>query len=251
MKRVLIRVVVGVMIPIVGASAQSVGTRFGLDAAPFYVTIDGENFSGIDSGFGFDVQGRLMGPAWSVGLGMAPEQSRCRRDHRRPDLERRLRGAAVSVPRAGILPAVCRGPRRMGTPSAQHRRPRRWRRRGQGVWVDRRRGRRDGVRASAGNRLQRLRDVGPTVVSRRGGERPNRCRFRSEGDERVFARRCVVHVRRSLALATTRPVSAVRSTPALSPDRHGSRAVRESPSPPTRPARALPRLPASSADRSR
>jgi hypothetical protein len=69
MKRALIRAVVCLVVPIAGASAQSVRPRFGLEAAPFYLTADGESLSGISPGVGFDLQGRLIWPTWSVGLG--------------------------------------------------------------------------------------------------------------------------------------------------------------------------------------
>jgi hypothetical protein len=69
MKRALIRAVACLVVPIAGASAQSVGPRFGVEAAPFYLTLDGETLSGIAPGVGFDMQGRLTWPTWSVGLG--------------------------------------------------------------------------------------------------------------------------------------------------------------------------------------
>jgi hypothetical protein len=69
MKRALIRAVACLVVPIAGASAQSVGPRFGVEAAAFYRTLDGETLSGIAPGVGFDIQGRLTWPTWSVGLG--------------------------------------------------------------------------------------------------------------------------------------------------------------------------------------
>lgn len=69
MKRALMVAVAGLVGPMVGASAQSAAPGFGVEAAPFYATADGEDFTGIDAGLGFDLQGRLMWPAWSVGFG--------------------------------------------------------------------------------------------------------------------------------------------------------------------------------------
>jgi hypothetical protein len=68
MKRALILAVAGVAVPIV-AGAQAVGPRFSVEAAPFYATLDGDDFDGLDAGLGFDVQGRFGWPTWSFGLG--------------------------------------------------------------------------------------------------------------------------------------------------------------------------------------
>ncbi|MDQ3996956.1 MAG: porin family protein [Gemmatimonadota bacterium] len=69
MKRALTLAVAGIVVPIVVAGAQSTGARFGVEAAPFYTTVEGDDFEGIDAGLGFDVQGRFSWPAWSFGLG--------------------------------------------------------------------------------------------------------------------------------------------------------------------------------------
>jgi opacity protein-like surface antigen len=68
MKRALVLAVAGIFVPIV-AGAQAVGARFSVEAAPFYATLDGDDFDGLDAGLGFDVQGRFGWPTWSFGLG--------------------------------------------------------------------------------------------------------------------------------------------------------------------------------------
>jgi Outer membrane protein beta-barrel domain len=69
MKQVIFLIAAMLAAPFASGRAQAVMTRFGVEVASFYATVDGDDVELIDAGFGFDVQGRVAWPVWSIGLG--------------------------------------------------------------------------------------------------------------------------------------------------------------------------------------
>lgn len=69
MKQIILVVATVIAVPFTDARAQAIVTRFGLEAATYYATVDGDDVEGVDPGFGFDLQGRISWPVWSIGLG--------------------------------------------------------------------------------------------------------------------------------------------------------------------------------------
>jgi hypothetical protein len=78
MKRAIFLVATMLVTPFATATAQAVMTRFGVEAATFYATVDGDDVELIDAGFGFDVQGRIAWPRLVRRTGMAAKHPRDR-----------------------------------------------------------------------------------------------------------------------------------------------------------------------------